>query len=594
MKILILIVFILFHFSQVLGQNQTYTSRYDLQFMNMSDTTSIQNWRFDVVSMLSCIMTNSIEKGRRYLRFWHPKEFPFTKSLVAKCEQRILLPFQIEKRGKVSLTSKGTNIEYSRLIIRGLNKFEDVLYIDTLQFKSDSTVNTISAEFFLSGIELLDIKIEAEGFKKQEASFFISKVDISLGERTIDAFPLKEFNQKIDFCNDKIIPLHFNSSEGFERIEGLKKKRIIGIGESVHGNTAIANTLLHLVQHQVLQNKCRLVMSEIPMELSLYCNRYIQDKSFEFEEKFFLGSELGYLLDWLRDYNVDKQQKDRVVLLGTDFTYVRELGKSTASDLFDYLALLNETVQSAEIDALLVSLLEESWEKSIFLLKQRREQFEKLLSPMDYMCISHIFNLSHSVGYDRDKRITSRDSVMFENAKFLIDQFCPLEASAIITGHSVHLNLLSCYPTTISGKTFGFMMNNYYKDDFYSITVQIGAGGVFLPNIKGVKGCWELSDSPDSSIERRLSEIDQEVFFAPVPESFDKLILSRFIGQTFSKQGFYPLNLYRRHHGMIFIRDAGYNINREDRSLFLDGIDKYMKRTKERFKLLECIKKRMK
>lgn len=591
-KIYVTILCSTFCISCLLGQNQTYTNRYDLHFMNYHDTVSIQNWRFSEVSLSSCVIMTPIRNGEHYFHFLHPKGYPFAEKLRVGCEQRILLPVQNEKNGSVSLESKGINIECCELVIRGIDRLENILYADTLRFKSEPLPRKVSCEFPLNNVVLLDISIGAEGFKGEEASFYLLGVDITLGEFSIDMFPLKEYNQRVRLPKDKVIPL--NSMEDLEKIKALKEKRIIGLGESVHGSRNISNLFLKLCQHQVLQNRCRLIIYEIPLELSLFCNKYIRDNSFEFEEMHSLGPEFVSLLKWLREYNMHKEDRDKVYILGMDYIYNREKQNSTAATLFDYLVSFNKTVQSQEIDTLLVSLLEESWEKSISFMDKRKVTLEKLLSPVDYQCITHILKLSHSTGSDSNRRIVIRDSIMFENVKYLMSQFCPSNATAIISGHSEHLNLLSCYPVTTLGVSLGAMMRHHYKDDYYSITTLIGTGYLFLPDTKGIRNCWKLEEPPDSSIEQELCEMNEELFFIPVSRDFDKPILSRFIGQTFTKQGFYPYNLYRRHHGLIFFRDAGYKMNKEDKRNFQEGVFKYKRRVNERSDLLKRIKEKMK
>lgn len=591
-KLYITIVCLVFCLPYLSGQNQTYTSRYDLHFMNSNDTVSIQNWRFSEESLSSCLIMTSVENGKHFLHFLHPKGYPFAEKLKAVCEQRILLPIQNEKIGRISLESKGVNMECGELVVRGIDSLENILYADTLRFNSEPLLKKVSLEFPLKNVSLVDIKINAEGLRGKEASFYILGIDITLAESPIDVFPLKEYNQCVGLPIDEVIPL--SSMENFKKIDVLKDKKIIALGESVHGSKNIANLFLKLCQHQVLQNKCRLIIYEIPLELSLFCNKYIRDNSFEFEEIYFLGPEFASLLEWLREYNMHKKDRDKVYLLGMDYVYNSERQNSTVATLFDYLASLNKTVQSQEIDTLLVSLLEKPWEKSIAFINQRKLVLEKLLSPVDYQCIIHILQLSHSIGSDRNRRIAARDSVMFENVKFLIQQFCPSNSTVLISGHSGHLNLLSCYPVAIPDASFGAMMRGYYKDDFYSITTLIGSGCLYLPNNMGVKACWKLSESPLSSIERELRKMKEDLFFTSVPLNFDKPLLSRFIGHTFTKQGFYLYNLYRRHHGLIFIRNANSKLSADDEAKIQDSLDRFRRRKNERLNLLMEIRERVK
>lgn len=556
MKIRIFILtFISFYSLHIFAQNQSYTDKYSLHSLVPRDTTTVYSWRFSAATTISCIPMVFTENRQQHLLFLHPQHYPFAEKLEVGCEQRIWLPLQNEKRGRISLTSKGQNIESARLIISGINKYEKVLYVDTLRFKADSILETASIDFSLIGVELLDMSIVAEGIKKKRSSLSVTRVDVTLGEQPIDAFSLRESEPQIDSQDYKMIPLCLNSAKGFNKVEALKAHKIIALGESTHGSSDIKKTASLLTQHQVSQNKCRLVMYEIPLELSIFFNRYIQDPMFECDKIGAYGTELAHLLEWLRNYNADRSESDKVSFLGMDYIWQREKKTSTANSLSEYLALLNKKVQSKKIDTLCRLLQTEPWSKSISFMEQQKEQLEKLLPSVDLMLISHTLNLSYSMGSDRNERLILRDSVMFENAKWLIKQFCSSDKTAFMYGHSGHLNLISSYPTVIPIPPLGAMMSHYYKDGFYSMTILIGNGFLSLPNMKRITKSRQLPNAPTLSIEGELSKIEQDASFIPISTSLDKLILSRSISSIFTNQGFYPFNLYRRHHGLIFIRN---------------------------------------
>lgn len=592
MKLYVSIVYFVVCIPFLLAQNQTYTDRYDLRFESNHEVTTKQSWRFDATSFSSSLIMTSVENGKPCLNFFHPEGYPFANRLKVACEQRILLPDQNENVGKILLESKGENLEYCEMIVRGIDSSEIILYADTLRFSSGKLLKRVSLDFSLMNVAFLDIKLEAEGVKDKEASFCVFGINISLGKIPIDEFPLKEYNQYVEMPKDKLFPL--NSDEDLGQLDALIEKRIIGLGESVHGNKNIANLFFELSKHQILKNGCRLIIHEIPLELSLYCNRYIRDSSYEFDEVYFLGPEFASLLKWLRTYNEHKkEEQEKVYLLGMDYVYNRDEKNSTAATVFDYLASLNRTIHSQEIDTLLVTLLEEPWEKSVAYMTQRRAVLERLISSVDFRCITHILTLSNAKGLDRNKRMEVRDSVMFQNANFLISQICPKDANVLIYGHSEHLNLLSCYPVATPDASFGAMMHRFYKDDYYSITTLIGSGYVYLPDVNGVESCWNLCDPPASSIERELCKIKEGMFFIPVPFNYDKPLLSRFVGQLFTKQEFYPYNLYRRHHGLIFIRGANNKMSMDEKSKIKLSLSSFKRKRDERKVLLEKVKCRI-
>lgn len=573
---------------QACGQKYTYSDKYDFQFKYDQQDIHSQPWNISRLSWLSTIQELKEDNGQHLFTFYHPKNFPFTRNLIVECDQRILLPLNNEEDGKVTLSFKGDNIESAELIVTGLDKEEGCLYSDTLMLKVSSTIGTASASVSLSNVKLLHIKIVAFGLLDRESTFSLAGVDIFLGNKAIDTYSLADSESDFNFPLDKIIPLDINSIQGFSEIESLKKKRIIAVGESVHGSSSIAKLIPSFIKQQIVQNNCRLVLCEIPLERTLIYNRYIHDTSFAMEKDYLFGIEFETLLEWLREYNSHKKESEKVSILGMDYCNYLNSENATSSYLFDYLTLINKKNRSREIDTLSIMLLEKPLREAMNYV-QSQKKLEKELSPEDYKCITHILTLSESMGTDENKRLIARDSVMFENTKFLISNFCPADARTFIHGHSGHLNRISGYPFLPDVISLGAMMSRYYHDDYYSITVLVENGSLFLPNVKMVRNCYQL-ENLESTLETTLAKVGHDMYFTYIPECLDKPIFSRYVASIFKKQCFYPFNIYRRHDGIIFIRNTECDLDAINEKKISESLKEHAKSSENRLKLLNEIK----
>lgn len=560
---------------QSCGQKYTYSDKYNFHFKYDQEDIHSQLWNISRLSWLSSIQMSRKENGQHMLTFLRPKRYPISRNLIVEFEQRILLPVNDEQKGKVFLSFKGENIENSELIVTGLDNGEGFLYSDTLSLKTDTVMKTTSFSVSLSNVKLLNIKIAARGFLDAESSFSMSGVNVFLGEKTIDAYPLTNSGQEILFPAEKIIPLDIGSGQGLGRIDSLNNKKIIAVGESVHGSNAIAEMIPRFIQQQVIQNNCRLVIVEIPMEQTLLYNKYVRDTSFIMDKEYLFGVGFEHMLEWLREYNSHKDEADKVTILGMDYCSFLNAKNTTAFYLFEYLTSINKKNRSKEIDSLSVLLSEKPLKESIDYL-QKQKKLKEELSPEDYKCISHILNVSYLMGTDENRRVLARDSVMFENAKFLINNYCPANGRTFIHAHSAHLNRISGYPSLPDVVSLGAMMSRYYQDDFYNITIQVGNGSLFLPDTKMVRNCHPL-ESLDSTLETELGKIRHNVFFTYIPDCLDKLIFSRYVGSIFRKQCFYPFNIYRRYDGIIFIRDTECDMDAVNEKMILESLEKHKK-----------------
>ena len=590
MRLVIKILICLFYVYtlQACGQKYTYSDKYDLYFKFDQEDIHSQSWNISRLSWLSSIPGFREEGEPHLITFFHPEKFPFTRNLIVECEQRILLPISKEQGGKVTLFFKGHNIDNSELIVTGLDNEECFLYSDTLKLKVDSSIKTASIDVSLSDVKLLNIKIVALGLLDRESSFSMGGVNIFLGEKAIDTYSLTESEQDFNFPTDRIIPIDINSTQGFAKIDSLKRKKIIAVGESVHGSNAIAKIIPRFIQQQITQNNCRLVIFEIPLEMALLYNKYVCDSKFALDKDYLFGVEFESLLEWIRNYNSHKGESEKINVLGMDYCSYLNSENATSSYIFDYLTSINKDKRSKEIDSLSIMLLERPLKESINYLKKQKK-LKNELSQMDYKCISHILTLSESMGTDENKRMIARDSVMFENMKFLISNYCPSEARTFIYGHSGHLNRISGYPSLPDIASLGSMMSHYYRDDYYSITVHVENGSLFLPNEKMIRDCYQLTNF-ESTLETKLGEIGYDTYFTYIPDCLNKPIFSRYVGSIFKKQSFFPFNIYRRHDGIIFIRNTECDINAVNERMIFKNLKEHTKPSENRSKLLNEIK----
>ena len=114
---------------------------------------------------------------------------------------------------------------------------------------------------------------------------------------------------------NKIIKLsHDNDSTLLTRINELKDKKIIGLGECTHGSPRIKNCGYSIFKESLFQNgDCRFVLLEAPVDALLLVDTYIQgiisspdiEKQIKEIMQMFLQtiSELMGFVDWLKEYN---------------------------------------------------------------------------------------------------------------------------------------------------------------------------------------------------------------------------------------------------------------------------------------------------
>lgn len=384
---LFLIVYILLSsFCRLNGQ--TYSDLYDLHFKIAKDTNTeiFYPWRINAAYTYHSFYPSY--RGKNLYTVRYDSTLASTKQLEFELEQRILLPTHNAKQGKVTFKGLGDSLKESYLVIEGLNYQEKTIFSDTLRMQLSADHKTFSKDILFKDTELLNLRFHIEGEEKKNASIGFSRVDILIGDKSIDTFPIRKLANSIDL--KEYVPINLNSNKAFDKINILKKKKIIGLGESIHRNTCINNLAYQFIEEQVKNEKCRLVLVERNIEKSLIYNRYVNGGNIEienyvdsnYEDKYFLN-----FLDKIRKYNQDKKESERVNLFGIDYNYFLDKDNNSFDDIFYYITALNNELRKKELDMLALTLIEGGKDEALSFLYKNKEVLETILTPKDYQTI---------------------------------------------------------------------------------------------------------------------------------------------------------------------------------------------------------------
>ena len=572
-----------------------YIDAYNLHF-SMEDKTSVEYPWMENAAYTGCAINYMVkELDRTLFTKKYLKGFP-CGHLRTELEQRVLLPIHKEKRGLVTFEGKGENIKVVSIIVDGINDKEKCVFSDTVSFVPGDSLSSISKRILLDGVNMLNIRIRAEGAADREAYIAFSKLDIMVGNKNINEYSVRDFPKLSLPKGFDYIPFRLNEENLSSNIEVMKDRRIIAFGESVHGNNSIRHLVYKLMMESVENQDCKLVIWEMPMEKSLVYNRYVLDDEFVLDstELSPLDEQRIIFMNGVKRYNSGKREGDKIRLLGMDYNSVCNSAQNSAIDIFDFVTHLNREWKIPEVDRLSVLLMEKDWKDAIEYLQTHKSNLQKILTIDEIECITHILSLSNNIGGDRVKRFINRDSVMFVNTNFLLDHFSSFSKNrTIIYAHSVHVNPVSTYPV-VHCEPFGKYMKDKYADDYLPLLLLIGNGSMTIYDQEFNRGKEVLQRPPAESIESALNQIESDIFYFPMTSYFDTIVLSRFQGDRKSPREFYPYNLYQRYRGIFFIKNSFEPDDNGEKMSAFDKAERVLMRNKQRLKILEDIKKRLK
>lgn len=568
---------------------------YNLHF-SMGPNVSIEYPWMENAAFASCAINSSVKVAdrtlfaKKYLR-----GFPYG-CLRTELEQRVLLPVHSEEEGLVAFDGTGENLKRISILLDGINSEEKCVFSDTVTFVPENSLIRISKKILLDGVDMLNIRIRADGVADKEAYIAFSKLDIMIGNKNINEYPIKEL-PKFSLPNDFVyVPFQSDTENVSGKIDVMNNHKIIALGESIHGSSSIRHLVYKLIMENVENQNCKLILWEMPMEKSLIYNRYVLDNKFKLDsaELSLLDEQRIRFMNELKRYNSSKNEDEKVRLLGMDYNNVLSSAQNSAVDIFDFVTHLNRYLKIPEVDRLSVLLMEKEWNDAIEYIRKYESNIRKLLTKDEIECIIHTLFLSSNIGNDRVERFIKRDSVMFVNTNFLLDQFSPLsDTKVVVYAHSVHVNPISTYPV-VHCEPFGKYMKNRFSDDYLPLLLLVGNGSMTVYDQEFNKGKEALQRPPAKSLEFVLNQIDSDVLYFTITSHFDDLVLSRFQGDRKSPQEFYPYNLYQRYKGVFYIKNSWEFDGDRERVKALDKAEKFLLRNKNRLNILDDIKKRIK
>lgn len=481
MKIWCIFVFCLTGF---LVQGQQRDDIYHLDFKDISASDFswiIAPFRAGEGGSRCEIDTLNIIGGKHPLVFRSIEMLPGSRSyyhFCARLSQQIFIPGNYRQLEFV-LNARSQNITRGWLKVTGLDRAEQYLCRDSVQINGGTdwhlyklTISRPEACFFR-------IEICAEGGEDwlNTSVFSIGRMQI-LGD-----------GESIDWT--KILPVL--SDRSFEFIDSwpeeimphLKNKKVIALAETVHGDSLIAETERKFINMLVREGDCKLVFLELPFDLVLLYNRYIQGDSgidgeelLQYTQNIQCGSDfLIALLNDLREYN--RLTNKKVYMVGVDrMTWEPQ-----------YLRRFLECIPGEGRQAVCDLLFQKTDDVKIQEIIKELENNKNLLEGWDRMDIYWLLQALRQLADQEEirrsaigiKGIWGRERIMKDNIITMVDSLLAYDKKAVIIGHWLHFNKVNCL-VPVMEKSCGYYLNHRFGNAYEVIGLLKGEGKIWCRN----------------------------------------------------------------------------------------------------------------
>ena len=499
-------------------------------------------------------------RGKNPLCLAQTKQGKYLITLNGTIHQSILLPKTNVDSATVTLICKSKNLQHAQLIISERNDQELILHSDTLSLLGSEDWSTFSRTVPIQDVALLHLNIVADGIKYSilEQRLYLDKIEIKIDGKDINDFPLPIIPTFSDLKKSDYISLSSSDYNSYNKIPGLENRKIVAIGEIIHGSENIGEAAVQLIKYQVEHNHCKLILLEQSTEQTLYWNRFIQgDSLFKIDNyardfTFALSSPkvMVDLFNWLKHYN--ERVEEKVWLLGMDIPLLRN---QSAESLYDYISAINESKHNILLDSLCSKLLNYNLYGAVKIL-QNQTEIEKLLGKNEFKIVRYCLNTAISFIPRSKERSSTRDDQMYLKVTFLMRLLCPGDEKTTIYAHFGHTNHQKGELSLSFVSPFGYYMKNKFGKDYYSIAALAGEGNFRTVDQDSVFISKKLEIPPVNSLEDLFMRTHEEACFVPVSNLPSQLTYMRDVGNKYRDNQFGIIAPASRMDAAIFVRNS--------------------------------------
>jgi erythromycin esterase len=312
----------------------------------------------------------------------------------------------------------------------------------------------------------------------------------------------------------------------------LPNSGIIALGEATHGNKDFTVLKLEVFRQLVEQSDIRAFALEGDFGGCQKVNQYIQtgegsaaEAAAEIGFAIYRTEEMAALLDWMREYNTGKQEKDQIRFYGYDmqrYDNNKEELIVLLEQVLPKLAVEYEDVLSGISDDTMFDLDKSTVEKAIpqlevldGKLESQKDTIVAAIGEQKYdmcralsACLLQNTRLRTANNYG-----TLRDSYMAEHVAWIYEyEMKYFGAEGIfITGHNGHIGKSTA--TVGTKKSMGQILNERFGETYYAVGTEFGSSRFLAPDSSGERREFSIENKGDGRLAVLLAQSETASLF---------------------------------------------------------------------------------
>ena len=319
--------------------------------------------------------------------------------------------------------------------------------------------------------------------------------------------------------------------------------KVFGFGEASHNTKQFFDIKAKFFKHLVKTQGVKTFIMEESYQAESGINEWISGGKGDvktiaknFNIGFWYTKEILNLLQWMRNYNLNKAKENQIQFYGMDI----QIGKSISQEIREFinthkitidekLLMIADSCSSKEID---YSKSDNWWQLQIPKLNKLKQQildskikgekYKPVIRSLNYLIAYTEYASKAKSKYPENTEF--RDLKMFENVKWIVENESK-NGKAFIWAHNEHINKKEMYYSGSDIINLGRHLKDYYKDNYYSVGFDFGIGkinGFIIDKKKGNHWKTYNIEKPfKRTYAKTLMSINKDIYFIDLQKAIE-------------------------------------------------------------------------
>lgn len=184
---------------------------------------------------------------------------------------------------EASFSCKNQGFDSVQLVFMGYNTDGKRVSVDTLKIGITDDWHEFTTTVHIGNVSYMHRSLEVEGnIPNIEKTLWINKIQLRINGIDLAQYPSRSLGKEHTLDEKEIVKLSFEDSTTYKQIQSLANKRIVALGESIHGSETLEKSAIQIMKYRIMHSNCKLILLELPLEKTLIMNRFVQsDERFE-------------------------------------------------------------------------------------------------------------------------------------------------------------------------------------------------------------------------------------------------------------------------------------------------------------------------